>query len=50
MVMIWQIYHLVPPYILFKKICDHCLHDLRLYIENILSYGEMVNFKKWDFL
>ena len=28
---------------------DHCLHDLHLYIQKMLTYREMVNFQKWDF-
>ena len=32
-----------------NKLCDHCLHDLHLYIQKMLTYREMVKFQKWDF-
>ena len=32
----------------YKNIlCDHCLHDLHLYIQKMLSNREMVNFQIW---
>ena len=30
-------------------LCDHDLHDLHLYIQKMLTYREMVNYKKWNF-
>ena len=31
-----------------NMLCDHCLHDLHLYIWNMLTNREMVNFQKRD--
>ena len=31
--------------ICMKILCDHCLHDLHLYIQNMLTNREMVNFQ-----
>ena len=39
---------LVPTYFL-NILCDHCLHDLQLYVLKILTDREMGNFPKWDF-
>ena len=36
--------------VIFSRLCDHCLHDLGLYIQKILTNREMVNFQKFDFL
>ena len=48
-IMIWQIKDLVKT--IFNKIilCDHCWHDLHLYIWKMLTNREMVNFQKGDF-
>ena len=36
--------------IFYKNIlCNHCLHDLHLYIWKMLTNREMVYFQKWDF-
>ena len=32
-----------------NRLCDHCLHDLHIYIRKMLTKIEMVNFQKWDF-
>ena len=31
-------------------LCDHCLHDLRLYIWKMLINRGMTHFQKWDLL
>ena len=31
-------------------LCDHCLHDLGLYIQKILTKKEMINCQKFNFL
>ena len=42
---IWWNNDYVPAFL-----CDHCLHDVHLYIRKKLTNREMVNFQKWDFL
>ena len=42
--------HHSPRHLYSNILCDHCFHDLGLYIQKLLTNKEMVNFQKLDFL
>ena len=43
---------LVPAFFIkIYVLCDHCLHEVHIYIRKLLTNREMVNFQKlWDFV
>ena len=46
---LFTISDLVPTNFLLNILCDHCLHDLHLYIWKMFTYREVVNFQNGTF-